>query len=197
MRRIMLFMLAFACAAAADAATLVGVTVPDTAQVANTDLVLNGVGLRTKFFFKIYVGGLYLPQKTDDPAAVIAHEGPDRVLMHMIYEVSREQFSDAWEDGFKDNNKDDYPAIEDQVKQFIAYFGNCKKDDIITIDYVPGTGTQISWNGTFKGNIPGEAFHQAFLRVFFGPNPPTGRLKEGMLGKLADAAPSSGNSIRG
>lgn len=197
MRRILLFLLAMACSSAALAATLVGVTVPDTARVANTDLVLNGVGLRTKFFFKIYVGGLYLQQKTDSADAVLAHPGPDRILMHMIYEVSRDQFSDAWEEGFKDNNSDNYAAIEDAVKQFIAYFGDSKKDDIITIDWVPGTGTQISWNGTFKGNIPGEEFHRALLRVFFGPNPPTQKLQDGMLGKLADAVPHSGNAIRG
>ena len=198
MRRILLFLLAMACSAAAGAATLAGVTVPDTAQVANTNLMLNGVGLRTKLFFKIYVGGLYLQQKTDNPDTVIAHQGPDRILMHMIYEVSRDQFSDAWEDGFKDNNKDNYAAIEDAVKQFIAYFGDSKKDDVITIDYVPGTGTQISWNGTFKGNIVGEEFHKALLRVFFGSNPPTQKLQDGMLGRLAESGGSSGgNNIRG
>ena len=195
MRRILLFLLAMACSTAAGAATLVGVSVPDTAQVANTDLVLNGVGLRTKVFFKIYVGGLYLQQKSDSADAVVAHPGPDRILMHMIYEVSRDQFSDAWEDDFKANNPDNYAAIEDQVKQFIAYFGDSKKDDVITLDYVPGTGTQISWNGTFRGNIPGEDFHKALLRVFVGPKPPTEDLRDGLLGKLA--MNSGGNEIRG
>src|SRR5262249_16208402 len=99
----------------AGAATLAGVQVPDTAQVANTDLVLNGVGLRTKFFFKIYVGGLYLPQKSTDAVAIVAGTSPNRVLMHMIYEVSKDQFADAWTDGFKDNSADgSYDALQDQ-----------------------------------------------------------------------------------
>ena len=46
----------------AGAGTLAGVTLPDTAQVAGKDLVLNGLGLRKKFVIKVYVGGLYLPQ---------------------------------------------------------------------------------------------------------------------------------------
>jgi hypothetical protein len=144
-------------------------------------LVLNGAGLRTKFVFDIYEGAFYLPQKSSDPQAVLSHAGPDRVLMHMIYAVSKSQFADAWNDGFGDNNDKMSDSLKASVTQFIGYFGDSKKGDIITIDYV--TGTQVSWNGSLSGTIPGEEFHQAFLRVFFGPSPPTSHLQKGMLGK--------------
>lgn len=184
MRSIAAIILGLMLSSAAGAATLAGVDVPDTAQVANTSLVLNGVGLRTKFFFKIYVGGLYLPQKSGDAAAIAAANEPDRILMHMIYEVSREQFADAWDEGFKDNNTPDtYAALHDQIQQFEAWFGGNKKDDVITLDYTPGLGTQIFWNGSLRGTITGETFHHALMNVFLGPKPPTSSLKEGMLGK--------------
>ena len=183
MRRITVLLLSFGLTAAASAADLAGVSVPDSATVAGANLVLNGVGLRKKFFVKIYVGGLYLPQKSADADAIIASTGPDRVLMHMIYEVSKEQFADAWHDDFKSNNPQDYEALHDQIEQFIAWFSDSKKDDVVSMDWVPGQGTQISWNGTFRGNIPGDAFHKALMRVFLGPNPPTSDLKDGMLGK--------------
>lgn len=51
-----------------DAASVAGVTLPDTATVGSTRLVLNGLGLRTKFVLKVYVAGLYLPQKSSDAA---------------------------------------------------------------------------------------------------------------------------------
>jgi len=174
---------AMAAASASFAATLAGVTVPDTALVNTTPLVLNGVGLRTKFFFKIYVGGLYLTQKASTTDAVLAQTGPDRLLMHMIYAVDRRQFADAWHDGFKDNNPQMSSAVKADVEQFIAYFGNSKKGDVITLDYVPGQGTRVSWNGTSRGNIPGEDFHKALLNVFLGPEPPTRALKKGLLGQ--------------
>ena len=196
MQRILTFILTMLVAAGAGAASLADVTVPDTAEVAGAKLVLNGVGLRTKFFLKIYVGGLYLQQKTSSADAVQADAGPDRILMHMIYAVSHDQFSDAWLEGFKDNNSDNFDALHDRVMQFIAYFSDSKQDDVITLDYIPGTGTHVSWNGTFKGNIPGEDFHKALLRVFVGPNPPTEDLRDGMLGKVAMVS-SGGNEIRG
>lgn len=183
MRRIALLALMLAVSLAAGAATFDGTDVPDTAQVGGVNLVLNGAGLRTKFVFDIYEGALYLPQKAGDAQAVLAHSGPDRILMHMIYAVSKSQFADAWQDGFSDNNDKMSDSLKASLAQFVGYFGDSKKGDLITIDYVPGTGTQVSWNGTLSGTIPGEEFHQAFLRVFFGSNPPTSRLQKGMLGK--------------
>ncbi|MFI4921460.1 MAG: chalcone isomerase family protein [Gammaproteobacteria bacterium] len=183
MRYIAVSLLTFGLISAVAAANLAGVEVPDTASVASTPLVLNGIGLRTKFFIKIYVGGLYIPQKSGDASAILAGTGPDRVLMHMIYAVSKDQFSDAWTDGFKDNDAQDYTALQDPIQQFIAAFGDSKKDDVITLDYVPGVGTQVLWNGTLRATIAGEAFHRALLNVFLGPKPPTSDLKDGMLGK--------------
>ena len=110
MRRIAIFLLSLAITAGASAADLAGVSVPDSAQVAGANLVLNGVGLRKKFFVKIYVGGLYLPQKSSDADAIVGSATSDRILMHMIYEVSKEQFADAWHDDFKANNPDTYGA---------------------------------------------------------------------------------------
>jgi hypothetical protein len=184
MRFLAVFLVSLGLAASAAAANLAGVDVPDTATVANMPLVLNGAGVRVKFFFKIYVGGLYLQQKSSDPAAILAGAGPDRILMHMVYDgVSKSQFADAWHDDFKANNPDSYAALHDQIEQFITWFGDSKKDDVITMDYVPGTGTQVYWDGTLKGTIPGEAFHHALLNIYVGPNPPTSSLKDGMLGK--------------
>ncbi|NOX76798.1 MAG: chalcone isomerase, partial [Gammaproteobacteria bacterium] len=42
------------------------VNIPEQIKLADTTLTLNGAGIRSKFFFDIYVGALYLPQKTRD-----------------------------------------------------------------------------------------------------------------------------------
>lgn len=185
MKRIAGLLLGLSFAVSAAAATLAGVEVPDSAQVANTNLVLNGLGLRTYSIFgiKIYVGALYLPAKTSDPAAVVAHAGPDRIQMVMIHAVSKGDFADAWHDDFKNNNPQVYDAIKDRVEQFIGFFTDSKEGDVITMDYIPGQGTQVSWNGAVRGIIPGEDFHKAFLNIYMGPKPPTKDLQSGMLGK--------------
>ncbi|MGH8281831.1 MAG: chalcone isomerase family protein [Gammaproteobacteria bacterium] len=165
-----------------QAATYEGVTLPDSAMVGGKTLVLNGMGLREKFFFHIYVGGLYLPEKATTTDAVLAEQGPYRVVMHMLYDVSHSQFADAWLDDIKANNKNDYASIESDAKAFAALFSDSKKGDEIFMDYVPGTGISVSYNGTLKGTIKGDAFAKALLRVYMGPYPPTKSLQRGMLG---------------
>ena len=49
-----------ALGSAAPAAELAGVTMPDTDTVEGKTLKLNGLGLRKKMVFKVYVAGLYL-----------------------------------------------------------------------------------------------------------------------------------------
>src|SRR5579884_3375051 len=87
-------------------ATLAGVTLPDSVQAGGKTLVLNGVGLRTKFMVKVYVAGLYLEQKSSDPNAILVSPGPKRLVMHFVRDVSRNQMADAFKESFADNSPD-------------------------------------------------------------------------------------------
>jgi hypothetical protein len=163
------------------AATLGGVTLPDTITVGNQTLVLNGLGLRTKMFFKIYVGGLYLETKSGDSAAIIKADSTKRVVLHFIYgQVTRDQMLENFSEGFKNNAPG---ADKAQVDQFLAALETMKKGEQFVATYVPGTGTTVTIRGTDKLTIPGLPFAQALFSVWLGPKPPTGALRDGMLGK--------------
>jgi hypothetical protein len=58
--------------------TLSGVTMPDTVTVNGTQLVLNGMALRKKMVFKVYVAGLYLPARNSDPDAILGADAARR-----------------------------------------------------------------------------------------------------------------------
>ena len=167
-----------------SARDVAGVTVAEQITLAGTPLKLNGAGIRSKFFFDIYVGALYLPEKTQDAETAINMPGPKRVLMHFLYkEVSREKLIDGWNDGFKDNHsREQFKALEPKLDVFNQLFITVKRGDQITLDYLPETGTQVSINKQIKGSIPGEEFYPALLRVWLGKKPADSDLKEGMLG---------------
>ena len=80
MKRATLIVLAAAALAAlvpsrpAAAKELAGVNMPDTLSVGDKTLKLNGVGLRKKAIFKVYVGGLYLETPSKDAAAILASD---------------------------------------------------------------------------------------------------------------------------
>ncbi|MEO8343862.1 MAG: chalcone isomerase family protein, partial [Gallionella sp.] len=73
-----------------------GVQLADSAHLGTSDLVLNGAGLRTKLFFKVYVAALYLTQKQTVANAIIADENPQRVALHMLRNLSDEQLLNAF-----------------------------------------------------------------------------------------------------
>jgi long-chain acyl-CoA synthetase len=77
----------------APAAQIEGVNVPDKVRLGEggPELVLNGAGLRTRVFFKVYVGALYLQQKKTSADAVLADTGPRRIAMHLLRELTAEQ----------------------------------------------------------------------------------------------------------
>jgi len=161
-----------------------GVNLPEQITLADTTLTLNGAGIRSKFFFDIYVGALYLPQKTRDAATATGMPGPKRVLMHFLYkEVSKEKLVDGWNDGFRNNlSRERFQALEPKLEAFNQLFTTVKRGDRITLDYLPETGTRVSINGQIKGSIPGEEFYSALLEVWLGKEPADSDLKEAMLG---------------
>lgn len=57
---------------AALADELAGATLPDTLKSGDLTLRLNGLGLRKKSVFKVYVGGLYLESLSKDAGAILA-----------------------------------------------------------------------------------------------------------------------------
>src|SRR6478609_4079076 len=88
---------------AASAVELGGVNMEDKTIVNGQTLVLNGAGLRKKFFIKVYVGGLYLPAKMSNPAMILGSDTPRRMVMHFLYSVSKDQMCEAWEEGLQAN----------------------------------------------------------------------------------------------
>lgn len=170
----------------AQAAELAGVKLADTVQLEGnaTPLVLNGAGVREKFFFKIYVGALYLPSKSQSVSEILAMAGPNRVSMHFLHEeVEKEKLITAWNEGFENNQSANALAkLSGCLNTFNAMFATAHEGDVILLDYIPGTGTSVTINGSKKGTIPGEDFNQALLAVWLGDKPADDGLKEGMLG---------------
>ena len=65
----------------AIAQTVAGITFPDRIQINESALVLNGAGLREKYWIDIYVAALYLPKASTVPQAII-EQNTKRIQLH-------------------------------------------------------------------------------------------------------------------
>jgi Chalcone isomerase-like len=183
--KIMIVSLFCVLASNAQALEIKGVKVEETAQVADSALVLNGAGMRVKLMFKVYVAGLYLTQKLSDASAVINDMGNKRISMHFLRNVEAEALLGGMNEGFTDNNtKAEMVAIEPQMKAFRQMMTSAKEvkqGDEIVLD-LTSAGTQVNLNGKLLGHIDGEAFNRALLRVWLGNKPVDALLKKALLG---------------
>jgi len=184
MRSKMAAALSLAIAIPALALTLAGVNLEDHATVAGQTLVLNGAGLRKKLFIKVYVGGLYLPAKQSNAAAVLAADTPRRMVMHFLYSVSKDQMCDAWNEGLENNSKNASAEVKGAFKTLCNLMEPIPKGNRLVLTYVPGTGTTVEVNGKNKGTLPGKATSDAILATWIGPDPGPGQdFKKSVLGQ--------------
>jgi len=168
-----------------QAVEIEGVTLPDTIQLEGKTLQLNGAGIRTKFFFDIYVGGLYLEHHATNAKAVLADTGAKRITMNFLYgEVDKEKLTDGWQEGFEKNQtRKHMKSLNNRLNQFNALFTTSRRGDSTAFDFLSDGSTHVSFNGNEKGVIAGTDFQQALLAVWLGKKPADSDLKEAMLGQ--------------
>jgi len=175
-------------AAPAFAAEVAGIKVDDRIKLESEELVLNGAGLRTRAFFKVYVAGLYLTAKKTNTDEVLALPGAKRITMRMMRDLSAKQPTDALDEGFHDNTPlAEQEPLRGRLAELTAIMNalqSAKEGDVIALDWVPGSGTRIVLNGKPRGTaIAGEDFYRALLRIWLGDNPVSGSLKKALLGQ--------------
>lgn len=171
--------------AQALAAELAGVHLDDRASAGNTELVLNGAGLRTRLMFKVYVAGLYLPHKDDNAKDIVGGAGPRRVVLKMLRDVDGDTLLGALKDGLRDNLADpELATLQPAIAQFAKVFqsvGNTHSGDTVVLDF-NRDGVAVGINGTMRGQVADEAFGHALLKVWLGEKPVQDSLKQALLG---------------
>ena len=184
MHRSLVLCLLFLLTAPLGAAELAGVTMDDAFNAGEHTLVLNGLGLRKKAIFKIYVGGLYLPARQSDAAAIFAADAPRRMVMHVVYKgLAEEQLADGWNDCLEANNPSAASDVKQGFDRLSGWMEEVQKGGRLAFTYAPGSGTEVEVKGTSKGTIAGKPFADALFACWIGDQPATEDLKRGLLGK--------------
>ncbi|MCS6945396.1 MAG: chalcone isomerase family protein [Sutterellaceae bacterium] len=164
-----------------------GVRFEPTVRVAEQTLHLNGAGLRTRGFFKVYAAALYVPERSSAAMTLLAQSGARRVVITLLRDVHADTFAGSLLDTLKANvSEAQLTALQPQIEQLINAFraaGVAKRGDTIVLDYTPQVGTRIAVNGQVRGDaIGGAAFFTALLRIWLGDRPVDEALKRALLG---------------
>lgn len=163
---------------------IAGLKLADHYTLADEALTLNGAGVRSKFFVKVYVGALYMKDTTHDAQQALKSTGPKSMQMFILYkEIDAEKITKGWDDGIEDNlGKAGQKKVAGQLKAFNALFPDLRAGDRVDIDFIPGQGTSLTINKNKLGLIEGDDLFTALLTVWLGKEPADSSLKDGLLG---------------
>jgi hypothetical protein len=160
-----------------------GVQLPSTLKE-NTTLHLNGGGIREKFWIDLYVGGLYLQQKSSDAQKIINADQPMAIHMEIVSTlITSEKMIEAIKEGFQKSTKGNTKPIQSEIKAFQAAFSApIVEKDTYTILYTPGKGVSVAKNKKHLTTIKGLVFKKAMFGIWLCDEPADEVLKDGMLG---------------
>jgi|SRR5271166_368761 len=182
-RTLILAVVALATLSVARAAELEGVSMPDARVADGVPMRLNGIGLRTFSILgiRIYVAGLYLERRSDNPDAIL--HSPDRKLLDIRFlrDVGAEDARQAWKDAFEQNCKAPCYLDPRDVERFLAALPSVHRGDESTLLFTT-RGVAVTFNGRPMGDIADPHFAEIMLGTFIGSEPPTPRLKRELLG---------------
>ena len=174
----------FCLSQVAYSASLAGISMPDNIKIENETLILNGLGLREKYWVDVYVAGLYLPQKMSDGNDVIKANIAKRIQVEFIYSsVPQAKMIAVLEENIANN-----PQFSSETVAAIRKCGSWMQDftsgDVVIFDYNPTIEeTTIYINDATRGSIQSKEFMEAIFAMYVGKYPATEALKQGLLGK--------------
>lgn len=174
MRTVLSALLALTLAGPAAGGELAGVTLAESTTIGGHHLVLNGMALRKKAIFKVYVAGLYLGEKTASADAILAADAPRRGVMQYVRKVTKAQLCDGWDEGLAANTPDAADRVREQFRTLCEWMEDVKDGEQIVFTYLPGSGTQIDVKGAMKGKLEGKPFADALFACWLGPKPGPG-----------------------
>ena len=163
--------------------TIAGVNVPPAVSAAGKTLSLNGAGVRSKFFVKIYVGALYTGKKVSTADELLRDPGEKAVRMHFVHrKVEKEKIVEAFAEGLEKNAPE--AARSREAKTFLSWFvDDFVAGDTVGIDLSPDGSLSASHNGKPLGTLRSPALARGVLLIWFGEKPADEGLKKGMLGR--------------
>lgn len=145
-------------------------------------LSLTGAGRwKWKGLVPVYSSAVYLEKPED--AAKIMTTVPRCLVITYYREVGKKDLVAAADNYLAKNlTPAQLAGIADRVKRMNDWYVDVKEGDRYHLVFLPGTGTQLIFNGQLKGTIPGDDFGPAYFSVWLGKECVSTSLRDEMLG---------------
>ncbi|MES2951971.1 MAG: chalcone isomerase family protein [Pseudomonadota bacterium] len=163
-----------------------GISFEREIALAGSTLKLNGAGIRSKFVFKVYAAGLYLPATAKTSTDVYVSKGPKRLKVVFLRDTDSSSLGKTMSEVMSDNlPREQFGKCIPGLIKLGEVFANKRKmvtGEGFTMDEVPGEGTVVNINGQQVAKIAEPEFFTCLMYNYFGDKPADPKLKMALLG---------------
>lgn len=150
-----------------------------------TNFILNGAGIREKYYIDLYVMGLYLKAKSNDADFIMKQNAPQLIRMVCVSNlITPEKFNEAIVEGFHKATNGKPEPFKKEIDQLKSSFSDVwKVNDEFVIYYTPIGGLEIYKNSRLKTVIECKGdFKATLMKIWLGPESVSEDLKQEILG---------------
>jgi len=126
-------------------------------------------------------GGRHADAVERCPDTILHSQERKLIDIRFLRDVDAEDARKAWREAFKQNCKAPCYLDPHDMQRFLAAVPSVHTGDNSTLLFT-SRGVHITLNGRLMGDIPDPRFAELMLATFIGREPPTPRLKQGLLG---------------
>ena len=184
----------FLTAAIAAPALAQDVTEPRTGlkfAAKSSEMSLLGMGVRTKWMFKVYAVGLYVSDsalsgslavhkgKTTSPEFykdLIWLDSPKQVVLKFTRNLGQSKIQEAMREAL-------VGADKAKTDTFVSYFPEVKEGQECVISWAPGGTLEVLMAGQAKPAIADKDFAAAVFGIWLRPNPIQDDIKAGLVSR--------------
>jgi len=154
-----------------------GIKLPDQQD----ELQLAGAGLLRKgFFFKVYVGALYVSD-TNHLTRILSNV-PKRLDIHYFHHTPKKHMINAAEETMRRNfGEVEMARLRSGLDRLHAAYHDGQRGAVASIVHRPGEGLTYLFNGQKVLTIPDDHFSNAYFSIWLGRNPSSQTMKEALL----------------
>jgi hypothetical protein len=153
------------------ALTIENISFDESVHIDNQQIPIRGVALlRWMKLFKVYVAALYLPQNL--PSDEVLADIPKRLEISYLVSIDGPDFGKGAEAILERNvTPNELARLRTRIDQLNAVYRDVKPGDRYALTYTPGSGTELSYNGSPLITIEGADFAAAYFGIWLGKNP--------------------------
>lgn len=153
-----------------------------SAAVGERLLPVRGATLCRHRGFKVYTAVFYTAPEARDLKAILG-PAPKRLVLHYHRDIDKADIAEASERTLKANPNVDLKKLRARLDRIYAWYENVQEGDRFSLDYTPGKGCELFFNGQSKGVIEGDDFAEAYFGIWLSDHPISKKYRERLLGK--------------